>query len=198
MTAVVFSDFNCPFCYALNEQIHALGMAEGIAWRGVQHAPALPVPMALWTGPRAEELRREVAAVRRLAPDLPIAVPPGKPNTGRAIRATALALQMDPQRGERFKSLLYGAFWRDGADLSNPAVLDHLAVQAGWPEGALAELDRHPMAETAAAWQEEWERRGYLPVPTVMRSDGGKLIGFPGSRQVRQFFSPLAPASRPA
>jgi predicted DsbA family dithiol-disulfide isomerase len=187
--AIVYSDFNCPFCYALNEQLHALGMAEGLVWRGVQHAPHLPVPMVPWTGPLAEELQREVRAVRRLAPELPIAVPPGKPNTGRAIRAAALALQMDPGRGEAFKNLLYAALWRDGADLSNPAILDHLGEQAGVGEGIAGKAERQDLAQTAAAWQEEWERQGYLSVPTVMRADGEQLIGFPGGRRVRQFFA---------
>lgn len=189
---IVYSDFNCPFCYALNEELRTLGLAEGVAWRGVQHAPQLPVPMAPWTGPLAAELQCEVRALRRLAPGLPIGVPPGKPNTARAIRAAALALRTDSARGEAFKNLLYAALWRDGADLSNPAILDHLGEQAGFGAGVLAEAEEQSIVRIAAGWQEEWERRGHLPVPTVMRPDGGKLIGFPGGRQVRQFFA--APA----
>ncbi|MGB5046240.1 MAG: hypothetical protein WBO11_14885, partial [Nitrospira sp.] len=55
-----------------------------------------------WAGHLAAELKQEVQMVRRLAPELPIAVPPGKPNTGRAIAASARALHMDPLRGGEF------------------------------------------------------------------------------------------------
>lgn len=112
---VVYSDFNCPFCYALNEALLRLNLAEPPAWRGVQHAPGLLVPMTPWRGALAEDLEREVEAVRLRAPDLPITLPPGKPNTARAIRAAALALQLDRQRGPLFKDLLYRAFWCRGA-----------------------------------------------------------------------------------
>ena len=89
-TCRLYSDFNCPFCYAMHERLHALGVMDRISWQGVQHAPHLPVPMAGWAGHLAAELKQEVQMVRRLAPELPIAVPPGKPNTGRAIAAAAM------------------------------------------------------------------------------------------------------------
>jgi predicted DsbA family dithiol-disulfide isomerase len=41
---VLYSDFNCPFCYAFGERIMALGMVHRIDWRGVQHAPTFPLP----------------------------------------------------------------------------------------------------------------------------------------------------------
>ena len=94
----LYSDFNCPFCYAMHERLHSLGVMDRISWQGVQHAPHLPVPMAGWAGHLAAELKQEVQMVRRLAPELPVAVPPGKPHTGRAIAASARALHIDPLR----------------------------------------------------------------------------------------------------
>src|SRR5574341_165313 len=91
---VVYSDFNCPFCYAMHERLHGYGVLDRVAWRGVQHAPHLPIPMARWNGPLMDELRHEVAMVGRLAPTLPIVVPEGKPNTGPAIRLEARVLSL--------------------------------------------------------------------------------------------------------
>ncbi|TAJ25643.1 MAG: hypothetical protein EPO64_07710, partial [Nitrospirae bacterium] len=116
----VYSDFNCPFCYALNERLGTWGDLEKITWRGVQHAPHLQVPMAPWRADMAEDLWGEVQAVRRLAPELPITVPTGKPNTAEAIRAVAA-----------FKDLLYRALWCEGADISDPATIAYLAEKAG-------------------------------------------------------------------
>ena len=46
----LFSDFNCPFCYALHERLHRLQLLDHCAWKGVQHAPYLPIPMRPWQG----------------------------------------------------------------------------------------------------------------------------------------------------
>lgn len=78
--APLFSDPNCPFCHATEEHLHALGLAGAVEWRGVQHAPDLPVPMAPGDPP-GEDLGAEVEAVRRLAPEVRIALPTAGPST---------------------------------------------------------------------------------------------------------------------
>ncbi len=184
---IVYSDFNCPFCYALNEALLRLNLAVPLAWRGVQHAPGLLVPMIPWKGALAGDLEREVEAVRLRAPDLPIKLPPGKPNTARAIRAAALALQRDRQRGPLFKDLLYRAFWRRGVDLSDPETLDRLAAEAGLTGLSFAHPDHHDIAATTSDWQSEWEQSGCHAVPALVRPDGARLIGFHGHAQTARF-----------
>jgi len=184
---VVYSDFNCPFCYALNEELHRLDIAERLSWRGVQHAPGLPAPLVAWNGELTEALEREVAAVRRLAPELPIEAPTGKPNTTRAIRAAALALGMDRRRGYVFKDSLYRAFWCRGADLSEFETLDRLAAEAGFTGLSFARLDRHEIAAPTSAWQSEWEQSGCRAVPALVRPDGTRLVGFHGRVRTVQF-----------
>jgi len=185
---VVYSDFNCPFCYALNEHLLALGVTEQLSWRGVQHAPGLPVPMAVWNEDLADDLEREVEAVRRLTPALPIEAPPGKPNTTRAIRAAALAVRLDPPRGHAFKNLLYQALWCRGADLSHPDTLEQLAREAGCSGLPCAELDRHEIAAVTSGWQDEWEESGCRAVPAILRQDGARMIGLTGRAQIARFF----------
>lgn len=184
---IVYSDFNCPFCYALNEELGRLDITERLSWRGVQHAPGLPVPLVSWNGELTEALEREVEAVRLRAPELPIEAPGGKPNTARAIRAAALALAMDRQRGHAFKDLLYRAFWCRGTDLSDPETLDRLAAEAGFTGLSFAQLDRHEIVATTSGWQHEWEQNGCLAVPALLRPDGVTLIGFHGREQTAQF-----------
>ena len=91
----LFSDFNCPFCYALHERLHDLKLIDRCEWRGVQHAPQLPRPMKPWQGSLGVELWHEVTVVQRLAPGLPIAPPPGKPNTKPAIEGAVALLSRD-------------------------------------------------------------------------------------------------------
>ena len=33
----LFSDVNCPFCYAMHERLYTLGLMEQISWHGVFH-----------------------------------------------------------------------------------------------------------------------------------------------------------------
>ncbi len=196
-TAVIYSDFNCPFCYALNERLNSLGLAGRITWRGVQHAPHLPAPMARWSGNFAEELRREVEAVRRLAPDLPIAVPASKPNTGRAIGAAALAFGVDQQRGEAFKDMLYRALWCEGLDLSSSSILDRLAWTAGLGNLSFAALDSRLISSTTVRWQQDWDQVGTGAVPVMVRQDGASLIGLAERDQIVAFLNAPAGESSP-
>ena len=64
---LVISDFNCPYCFALNEWIHELGASNRVRWVGIEHLPSLTVEST--PDPDAQALlRTEVAtSVRRSA-----------------------------------------------------------------------------------------------------------------------------------
>ncbi|MEO6697524.1 MAG: DsbA family protein [Gammaproteobacteria bacterium] len=183
MEVILYSDFNCPFCYALNERIHAAGVAEQVQWRGVQHAPQLPIPMAPADPYLRAELQDEVSAIRRLAPEMAIEIPRGKPNTGAVIAAVAAAVVTDPAAAHSFKDSLYRSFWRQGADLSDSKVLHELAREAGLPQHGFA----HNVDATVAKWQDDWMKSGFRGVPAMLRSDGQRLEGLV-SQQVLQAF----------
>lgn len=183
MEVIVYSDFNCPFCYVLNERIHAAGVAGRVQWRGVQHAPHLTSPMVAANPSLGAELQQEVRAIRQWAPEIEIAIPSGKPNTGPANTAVAAALLADTSGAKDFKDSLYRAFWRQGADLSDAKVLRDLARAAGLPE----RWDAADVAATVAGWQDGWMRSGFRGVPALLRSDGQRLEGLV-SQQVLQAF----------
>ena len=146
---ILYGDFNCPFCYAMHERLHEMDLLDRCEWRGVQHAPHLSTPMARWNGSLAAELHREVTLVQRLAPGLAISLPPGKPNTRRAIELAASLLNEDVGRGMEFVRQAYRAFWCNGQDISDPAVLSQLAEGLG--EGAVSEEHRSMVQEWEAA-----------------------------------------------
>jgi len=180
---VLYSDFNCPFCYALGERIIALGFADRVAWRGVQHAPHLPLPMAQAGPTFASELAREVQFVQRLSPEVSIALPHGKPNTGPAIRAVAAAMNLDPLKAHRLATSLYRMFWQHGADISNPSVIRHLADQADLPNLPIAPK----VIGTVSAWHETWLKRGVGSVPDLIRQDGESITGLVDLDTLRRF-----------
>lgn len=175
---LLYSDFNCPFCYALHERLHDLHLLERCEWRGVQHAPHLPRPMKAWGGALGAELRQEVAAVQRLAPGLPIALPPGKPNTGPAIALAASLFQRDREAGMQTVRALYHAFWVKGQDISNPLVLDEFGM-----------TDMSDLDEVMGEWASAWHETGQAGVPLIVSPQGDLLVGCVPAEQVRRFFA---------
>lgn len=180
---LLYSDFNCPFCYALHERLHDLDVIDRCEWRGVQHAPHLPRPMKPWSGALGAELRHEVTMVQRLAPGLPIQLPPGKPNTRPAIEQAVRLLHSDRVRGMDFVRKTYRAFWCEGKDISDPSFLSLLA-------------DGHPASDhdessrlTAHEWESAWQATGQAGVPLIVSPDGDLLVGCVPEERVRRFFA---------
>jgi len=177
----LYSDFNCPFCYALHERLSGLALLDRCEWRGVQHAPHLPRPMKPWSGSRGAELQHEVSVVQRLAPGIPIALPPGKPNTGSAIMLAASHFQRDRDAGMHVVRALYRAFWLEGKDISSPLVLDEFGISDGTD-----------LEDLIGEWSDGWHATGQASVPMIVSPDGDLLTGFMPEEQVRRFFDPLA------
>ncbi len=179
----LYSDFNCPFCYALHERLHDLNVIERCEWRGVQHAPQLPRPMQSWSGSLGAELRHEVSVVQRLAPEVPIALPPGKPNTLPAIEQAVELLRADRAQGMTFIRQVYRAFWRDGKDISDPSVLSRLSGVT-----LPSELDGNSR-RISQEWEAAWHETGQAGVPLIVSPQGDLLVGCVPMERVRRFFS---------
>ncbi len=160
---VLYSDFNCPFCYALHERLHDVGVIDRCEWRGVQHAPQLPRPMKPWSGSLGAELRHEVTMVQRLAPGLPIALPPGKPNTLPAIEHAIALLQKEPRVGMDFVRRTYRAFWCEGRDISDPVVLKELAGEY------VVETGDMQSQVLAQKWETAWHATGQTECHSLCR-----------------------------
>jgi 2-hydroxychromene-2-carboxylate isomerase len=140
--------------------------------------------MKPWQGSSAAELRHEVALVRRLAPDLPIALPAGKPHTGAAIERAIALLAHDRTTGMQFVRDGYRAFWREGQDLSDPNVLDRLSRDA-------ADVKPHSDAtRIAKVWEADWQATGQAGVPLIVSPDGDLLVGCVPAEQIVRFFTP--------
>ena len=183
MPVTLFTDLNCPFCYATEQRLERLGVSDQIVWRGVEHEPELPVPMARDDVEIAAELAQEVGSVRSRAPEVAIAVPPGKPNTAAGLLAAAAALRADPSKGAEFRHAVYRAFWRDGRDISDPAVLDSLAKAVGLSPSQTRPGD----ALTVASWRLEWERSPLRGVPLLVRDDGETVYGLKDVATLERF-----------
>lgn len=185
---VLYSDFNCPFCYAMHERLHEMNLIGRCEWRGVQHASHLPRPMKPWQGALGAELRHEVTVVQRLAPGLPIALPPGKPNTRPAIEQAVVLLGRDQSHGMAFVCETYRAFWCEGKDISDPEVLRQLAELAGGSPESVGTITNESR-QVAQEWEAAWHVTGQAGVPLMVSPEGDLLVGCAPIEQIRQFFT---------
>ena len=185
---ILYSDFNCPFCYALHERLHEMNVLARCEWRGVQHASHLPSPMKPWQGSLGAELRHEVSVVQRLAPGLPIALPPGKPNTRPAIEQAVSLLRRDPSHMTTFVRETYRAFWCEGKDISDPEVLRQLVERAGGSSESMRTIDNEDRL-VAHEWEAAWHQTGQAGVPLLVSPDHYLLVGCVPVDDIKRFFS---------
>ena len=78
----VYADFNCPFCYALNERLFAMNLEHQVDFRMIQQTPDVhsgPITLEL-----LGELMAEVAEVRYRTPSTEINVPMFRPSSAAA------------------------------------------------------------------------------------------------------------------
>jgi predicted DsbA family dithiol-disulfide isomerase len=186
MEVVLYTDLNCPFCYATELRLEALDAQALVEWRGVEHEPDLPVPWDPADFELSAELADEVAQVRSRAPEVEIAQPPGKSNTAFGLEFAAAAERMDPEAAREVRHAIYRAFWVKGEDISSPAVLADLAKEYGLTEVRVQPEDK----VRVTSWRLDWERSPLRGVPLLTRTDGEVLYGLKDSETLAKFVRP--------
>lgn len=187
MEYTLYADFTTAECYALNEQLVALGVSGAVRWCGVQHVPGLPEPMRPFDRRGQDQVLDEVEQIARQAANLRIAVPVGRPNTSKAIIAVASVLLKASSRAAAFRDAIYRAYWRDGVDISVMRELQGIADRSGVPR--FVQLDHPDGEELAEAWELDWATERLGGVPRVIRSDGRILWGLRPHDDAAAFFS---------
>lgn len=183
---IFFSDFNCPFCYALNERVVQMGISDRIEWRGIEHLPAADSTDDSWE--EQTRLVNEVSIVRKRAPEVHLETPLFRPSSGPANNLLRAFGDADVEKTAKLRTLVYRAYWLDGEDISDEDILRRLTAEAGllFPEKSFAAVD--PVLKE---WQREWEGelfKGRLPVLFSKRI-GKPLLGFPTYDLLYDFFS---------
>jgi diguanylate cyclase (GGDEF)-like protein len=182
---IIYADYNCPFCYALNERIHEMNLEDRAEFRMVQHAPSISSSQVSFEVLSA--LSSEVAEVRRRAPSIQINVPLFRPNSGPASLLVSTVAKHHPRQAIRLHRLIYRALWLNGEDISKPELLDKLLkkLEIDAPAGAALRDDK------LSTWQSEWadnqEFDGNIPI--VISDRGETVIGFPLEPEIDMFLS---------
>ncbi|WP_286240586.1 diguanylate cyclase [Neptuniibacter halophilus] len=180
----VYADLNCPFCYALHEQLFQFGMLPQIHWCLVEHAPEIATDHK--SAENQAELASEVFIVRSRAPTVDVALPKFRSDSRFATLCIIEAATHDPDKAILLRRLLYRALWVEGKDISDPSVIYQCLTHAGLP----AEINLEESHEQQLAdWQNDWEKGNYkLLLPVLEAADGRSSIGLPSSEDLLAFF----------
>ena len=178
----VYGDFNCPFCYALNERLQVYAREFQVRWMAVQHMPFLEGGASSFQ--EQTQLTAEVASVRKRAPEIQMITPPTRPNTRLPNLHLAACELRAPDRVEKLRNLLFRSLWRAGEDISRADVMQRLVTEAGVGFLELSD-DDHKLTST---WQHLWENGMFdHRIPSLENSLGGRMLGFPAIPRLMSF-----------
>lgn len=180
---VVISDFNCPYCFTLNEWLSDLGLAGAVRWVGVEHKPHLPSGLQEVNRPDdLSILHREVEDVSRRAPEVGVNLPRVWINSRRALLVQAFLEDEWPERAHRFRRELFRGFWRHGRDISAPGVIDAALRQVGVDPREVDGLDQEELDLITTWWAGELDR-----IPCMLAPTGARHLGLQDRPAVEAF-----------
>lgn len=178
----IYADLNCPFCYALHENLLSMNYLDRVTWQCIEHAPQIN-----FNAQNVEtkfELKTEVTRVKTLAPDVTIHIPQGRPNTHIANEILSQIQQHNPRQANSFRTQLYRALWIDGKDIADTNVLNELLNSADITRPEITQETRDKLQQ----WQQEWEQGDFSRnIPALVTNEGNKLLGFPSTQLLTLF-----------
>ena len=159
---VVISDFNCPYCFTLNEWIHSLGLSDRVRWLGIEHRPDLPTD-----GPNRDEdilqLEDEVIDVQLRAPDVAVQRPAVWPNSRAALLIQNAIEDDEPERAPEIRRQIFLGIWSssDSANLEKVVERSLADFDLDTPE-----VEPQWLEELTSWWQSNLDRIPCMIAPT--------------------------------
>ena len=166
----VWSDYVCPFCYleepALERIRHDFGEAVEVRWHAFELRPE-PVPTLDPQGEYLEEIwRRSVYPMARER-GMKLQLPPVQPRSRLAHEAAQFAAAEG--RFEAMNHALFKAFFREGRDIGDRAVLAEIGQSIGLdPVKLLTALEEGLYRQDVLADECRGRELGITAVPTLL------------------------------
>ena len=150
---VMFSDYICPFCYIGFETVRKLKPEFNfeLEWRGFQIHPDWPAEgissdQARGTGdPDSRRALWERISAMAEAVGFSMRPPAVLTNSRAALAATEFARESG--RDEALEERIYRAYFSEGLNIGDPAVVTRIATEAGLDSGEVADAIKSPKYE---------------------------------------------------
>jgi hypothetical protein len=180
---VVVSDFNCPYCFTLNEWLNRLGVASRVWWVGVEHKPHLPTVLVDPNLPGdLKTLRDEVGDVQQRAPDLMVQLPPVWVNSQAALLLQATVEAEQPELAAPLRNAIFRRFWQHSGNIADPQELELCLLEAGLAPDPHRFLDREQLERLTSWWSVELDR-----IPCMLAPSGVRHLGLQDLAAVEAF-----------
>ena len=180
---VVVSDFNCPYCFTLNEWLNQLGVASRVYWVGVEHKPHLPLDFDAINRPDDfETLQKEVSDVRGRAPEVAVQLPPVWVNSQEALLLQAAVEAEEPALAAPLRTAIFRRFWHGQANIARWEDLASPQQQAGVDPAEDRFLDRQQLERLTGWWRQELDR-----IPCMLAPSGARHLGLQDRAAVQAF-----------
>jgi len=180
---VVVSDFNCPYCFTLNEWLNQLGVASRVYWVGVEHKPHLPLDFDAINRPDDfETLQKEVSDVRGRAPEVAVQLPPVWVNSQEALLLQAAVEAEEPALAAPLRTAIFRRFWHGQANIARREDLASPQQQAGVDPAEDRFLDRQQLERLTGWWRQELDR-----IPCMLAPSGARHLGLQDRAAVQAF-----------
>jgi predicted DsbA family dithiol-disulfide isomerase len=150
---VMFSDYICPFCYVGFETVRRLKPEFNfeLEWRGFQIHPELPAEGIAVDRARENSdpdsrraLWERIAAMADVV-GFSIQPPAIYTNSRAALAATEFARESG--RDEALEERIYRAYFNEGLNIGDPAIVARLGSEAGLDSAEVAEAIKSPKYE---------------------------------------------------
>ena len=177
------SDFNCPYCYTLNEWLNQLGVASRVYWVGVEHKPHLPLNLSDHNRPDdAVTLLQEVRDVQQRAPEVGVQLPPVWVNSHGALLLQAAVEADQPELAAPLRTAIFRRFWRDQANIAHGSDLLDCQRQVGVAEDPDRFLDASQLERVSSWWRAALDR-----IPCMLAPSGARHLGLQDLASVQAF-----------
>jgi len=180
---VVVSDFNCPYCFTLNEWLNQLGVAARVYWVGVEHKPHLPLDFdVINRADDFETLQKEVSDVRRRAPEVEVQLPPVWVNSQQALLLQAAVEAEEPALAAPLRTAIFRRFWHGQANIARTEDLASPQQEAGVDPAEDRFLDHQQLERLTGWWRLELDR-----IPCMLAPSGARHLGLQDRAAVQAF-----------
>jgi len=190
----MFSDFVCPFCYIGFEVVRKLKPEFNIQleWRGYQIHPEWPpegIPVDKMRTPSDMDARQAAwKRITAMAEAEGLEIKP--PTVFTSSRAALAACEYAREKGkaEDFEARIYRAYFIEGANIGDAALIARLGAEVGLDENEVAEAVRSPHYEMRLKNNAlTAHQRGVSGVPTFFLGEY-PLVGAQSSDVMRMIF----------
>ena len=176
---LLISDFNCPYCFTINEWLHRLGAGASVRWIGVEHRPDLPLRGENRTHD-LNTLGREVADVQHRAPEVGVVRPSFWTNSRDALLVQNAIEDEEPSRAFALRRLLFQSYWIEGQSLS----FDLIREKVKDLNLQLPEVEPEYLEDLTDWWRQEVDR-----IPCMLSPTGVAHLGLQDFISVKAFIN---------